>query len=132
MAVGREERILVAGGGVGGLAAALGLAQKGFAVTVLEKAARLGEIGAGIQLGPNAFAPQHANQTRIMRHVRVQREHTLTAAERDRFAIRRAVTGPGLALQPNSVALCHVDGAVVRPGRLHDGDAQARVEQSGG
>jgi 3-hydroxybenzoate 6-monooxygenase len=47
--------ILIAGGGIGGLSAALGLARAGFAVTVLEKAAALGEIGAGIQLGPNAF-----------------------------------------------------------------------------
>src|SRR5918994_5669282 len=47
--------IIVAGGGIGGLAAALGLAQKGFSVLVLEKAPALGEIGAGIQLGPNAF-----------------------------------------------------------------------------
>jgi salicylate hydroxylase len=50
-----SEPILIAGGGIGGLAAALGLAQKGHDVTVLEKAAELGEIGAGIQLGPNAF-----------------------------------------------------------------------------
>ncbi len=49
------DRILVAGGGIGGLAAALALAQKGMASTVLEKASQLGEIGAGIQLGPNAF-----------------------------------------------------------------------------
>jgi salicylate hydroxylase len=47
--------ILIAGGGIGGLAAALGLARQGFAVQVLEKAAKLGEVGAGIQLGPNAF-----------------------------------------------------------------------------
>jgi len=47
--------ILVAGGGIGGLAAALGLARRGFHVVVLEKAAKFGEIGAGIQLGPNAF-----------------------------------------------------------------------------
>jgi 2-polyprenyl-6-methoxyphenol hydroxylase-like FAD-dependent oxidoreductase len=47
--------ILIAGGGIGGLSAALGLAQKGFSVLVLEKASALGEIGAGIQLGPNAF-----------------------------------------------------------------------------
>ena len=47
--------VLVAGGGIGGLSAALGLAQKGFGVVVLEKSSKLGEIGAGIQLGPNAF-----------------------------------------------------------------------------
>jgi 3-hydroxybenzoate 6-monooxygenase len=52
---GGNAAILVAGGGIGGLAAALGLARKGFHVTVLEKAAVFGEIGAGIQLGPNAF-----------------------------------------------------------------------------
>jgi salicylate hydroxylase len=50
-----QRPVLVAGGGIGGLAAALGLAQAGFTVTVLEKAAAFGEIGAGIQLGPNAF-----------------------------------------------------------------------------
>ncbi len=46
---------LIAGGGIGGLATALGLAQKGKRVMVLEKASAFGEIGAGIQLGPNAF-----------------------------------------------------------------------------
>jgi 2-polyprenyl-6-methoxyphenol hydroxylase-like FAD-dependent oxidoreductase len=50
-----DAHILIAGGGIGGLAAAVGLAQKGYRCTVLEKAAELGEIGAGIQLGPNAF-----------------------------------------------------------------------------
>jgi len=48
--------ILIAGGGIGGLAAALALARHGFAVKVLEQAKSLGEIGAGIQLGPNAFS----------------------------------------------------------------------------
>ena len=48
--------VLVAGGGIGGIAAALALTRRGFHVTVLEQAAQLGEIGAGIQFGPNAFA----------------------------------------------------------------------------
>jgi 2-polyprenyl-6-methoxyphenol hydroxylase-like FAD-dependent oxidoreductase len=47
--------VLVAGGGIGGLSAALALVRQGFNVKVLEQAPELGEIGAGIQLGPNAF-----------------------------------------------------------------------------
>src|SRR5207342_2110072 len=47
--------VLIAGGGIGGLAVALGLARKGIRSILLEKSATLGEIGAGIQLGPNAF-----------------------------------------------------------------------------
>ena len=47
--------VLVAGGGIGGLAAALALVRQGFNVKVLEQAPEMGEIGAGIQLGPNAF-----------------------------------------------------------------------------
>ena len=50
-----QDKILIAGGGIGGLATALALAQKGIPSLVLEKASQLGEIGAGIQLGPNAF-----------------------------------------------------------------------------
>ena len=47
--------VIVAGGGIGGLAAALALLRQGFSVKVLEQAPEIGEIGAGIQLGPNAF-----------------------------------------------------------------------------
>jgi len=50
-----SKPIIVAGGGLGGLGVALGLAAKGKSIIVLEKAPQLGEIGAGIQLGPNAF-----------------------------------------------------------------------------
>ena len=47
--------VLIAGGGIGGLASALALTRQGFTVKVLEQAPEIGEIGAGIQLGPNAF-----------------------------------------------------------------------------
>ncbi len=50
------QPFIVCGGGIGGLAAALALTRQGFAVKVLEQAAELGEIGAGIQLGPNGFS----------------------------------------------------------------------------
>ena len=48
--------VVIAGGGIGGLACALGLAIKGFRVLVLEQAQQFGEIGAGIQLAPNAWS----------------------------------------------------------------------------
>jgi 3-hydroxybenzoate 6-monooxygenase len=51
-----QSPVLVVGGGIGGMAAALALAQLGHPVELFEQAAQLGEIGAGIQLGPNAFA----------------------------------------------------------------------------
>jgi len=57
-----EMPVAVAGGGIGGLAAALALALKGFRVTVLEQASQFGEIGAGIQLAPNAWAVLDALQ----------------------------------------------------------------------
>src|SRR3954467_12061297 len=50
-----EKPVVIAGGGIGGLAAALALARKGFRSLVLEQAPQFGEIGAGIQLAPNAW-----------------------------------------------------------------------------
>lgn len=49
------DPIIIVGGGIGGLATALALAQRGFPVRVLEQAPEFKEIGAGIQLGPNSW-----------------------------------------------------------------------------
>jgi len=51
----RSDPILIVGGGLGGLTAALALARHGRAVRVLEGAAEFGAIGYGIQFGPNVF-----------------------------------------------------------------------------
>ena len=50
----RARTILIAGAGIGGLAAAISLAKSGFRPLVMERASKLEEIGAGIQLTPNA------------------------------------------------------------------------------
>src|SRR5258706_14235372 len=47
-------KIVIAGAGIGGLTAAAALLRKGFDVTILEQAQALKEIGAGVQLSPNA------------------------------------------------------------------------------
>jgi 2-polyprenyl-6-methoxyphenol hydroxylase-like FAD-dependent oxidoreductase len=52
--VAATRTIVVAGAGIGGLTAALALAAKGFRVVVMEKAERLEEAGAGLQVSPNA------------------------------------------------------------------------------
>ena len=52
----KVTRAIIVGGGIGGAATALSLARQGIKVMLLEKAHEIGEIGAGIQLGPNAFS----------------------------------------------------------------------------
>ena len=54
-------RVLIAGGGIGGLTAALCLADAGFEVSLFEQSADFGEVGAGIQLSPNC--------TRVLHHL---------------------------------------------------------------
>ncbi|QXF80947.1 FAD-dependent oxidoreductase [Rhodococcus pyridinivorans] len=49
----KDARVLIAGGGIGGVANALALAQKGAQVTLFERAPEFGEVGAGLQIGPH-------------------------------------------------------------------------------
>jgi salicylate hydroxylase len=53
----QKPTILIAGAGIGGLTAALALLKRGFRVCVLERAAELKEVGAGVQLSANAVRP---------------------------------------------------------------------------
>lgn len=50
----RTPRVIVIGAGIGGLTSALALQRRGFGVRVLEQAPEIAEVGAGLQLGPNA------------------------------------------------------------------------------
>jgi salicylate hydroxylase len=57
--VGAKPHVLVAGGGIGGLAAALALLKRGFDVDVYEQAAELREVGAGLQISANGNRVLH-------------------------------------------------------------------------
>lgn len=55
----RDQEVLIVGGGIGGVSTAIALRMAGAAVTLVERAPEFGEVGAGLQLAPNA--------TRILR-----------------------------------------------------------------
>ena len=54
------HHVLIAGGGIGGMAAALALMKRGYAVDVYEQAAEFREFGAGVQISPNGTRALHA------------------------------------------------------------------------
>ncbi len=79
------QDILVAGGGIAGLAAAVGARAAGWEVRVFEKAEAFGEAGAGLQLGPNA--------TRILDQWGLLDRPELRPFEPQRLSVRDAVDG---------------------------------------
>ena len=78
-------KVAIAGGGIGGLAAALSLSHSGADVTLFEKTSAFTEIGAGIQLGPNV--------TRILQGWGLLDAIRQAAAAPDCLRVRRATTG---------------------------------------
>ena len=92
MQTGRPLHAIVAGGGIGGLSAALALARIGWRVTVLERAPVIEEAGAGLQLSPNA--------TRILAELGVLDRLRLHAMEPEAVIVRRARDGSELMRMP--------------------------------
>ncbi|MDQ1009264.1 2-polyprenyl-6-methoxyphenol hydroxylase-like FAD-dependent oxidoreductase [Streptomyces sp. V4I23] len=84
--------IIIAGGGIGGLAAALSISRRGHRVTVLEARDTFTEIGAGIQLGPNAF--QALDQLGVGDEVRARAVHI------DELRFMDGTTGEKVASMP--------------------------------
>lgn len=84
--------ILVAGGGIGGLAAGVALARTGASVRLIERTDHWGEVGAGIQLGPNV--------TRILQAWGLTSELAQVAAMPTRLQARDACTGQVLGTLP--------------------------------
>lgn len=86
----RSRTVLVAGAGIGGLAAAIALAKAGFRVVVLERDPVPDTSGAGIQLSPNA--------TRAL--LRLGVSETLRAVEPSELIVANAISRAILARMP--------------------------------
>ena len=85
-------RVIVIGAGIGGLAAALTLGRSGFEVQVFEQATELREIGAGVQISPNA--------TRILHRLGLEEPLRRFGVRPREVVIRRWDDGRVLARQP--------------------------------
>lgn len=120
MSAHRQPPLLVVGAGIGGLAAALAARRAGWPVRLLEQAAELAEVGAGIQLGPNA--------------VRLLESWGLGAALRERacqpqgLAVRDARRGRLLAALPLGQAISARHGAAYLT--LHRAALQALLAEA--
>jgi salicylate hydroxylase len=88
----KAKEILIAGGGIAGLAAALAFVAKGFSVRIFEKAPKFEEIGAGLQLSPNA--------TRLLDRLGVLELLKPQAVRPDAIVLRKAATLSELARVP--------------------------------
>lgn len=115
MAVSRT--IFIAGAGIGGLTAALALAAKGFRVVVLEKAERLEEVGAGLQLSPNA--------SRILVELGLSERLRLRAVTPEAISIMSARAGGELLRLPLGEAASQRAGAPYWV--VHRADLQAAL-----
>ncbi|WCM92253.1 FAD-dependent monooxygenase [Acidovorax sp. NCPPB 2350] len=93
----RQPVLLIAGGGIGGLAAALGAGRGGWAVELFERAPAFTEVGAGVQLGPNAV--------RRLQAWGLGGALQSVAAYPDRLQVRSALHGGVLATLPLGEAL---------------------------
>jgi salicylate hydroxylase len=106
--------VAIAGAGIGGLAAAVCLAARGFRVLILERATTPLETGAGIQLGPNV--------TRILDRMGLGPAIAETACNPDGIAVRDGLTGRLLATVPLGVRAARRYGApylVIHRADLH-------------
>jgi 2-polyprenyl-6-methoxyphenol hydroxylase-like FAD-dependent oxidoreductase len=88
----RVEPVLIAGAGIGGLAAAIALARRGIASHVLEQRAAFHEEGAGIQIGPNG--------TRILKQLKVAEALRPRVGLPEAIRVRDGTSGTELARLP--------------------------------
>lgn len=109
-----STRVLIAGGGIGGLAAALACTRAGCDVRLFERAAEFGEVGAGIQIGPNVV--------HVLRRLGLEGALAEVAAFPLRLQVRNAVSGRELGVLPlghRSVELYGAPYATIHRADLH-------------
>jgi salicylate hydroxylase len=87
-----KQDVMIVGGGIGGLAAALACAQNGTRVCVLEQAAQFSEVGAGVQIGPNVV--------RVLQRWGLGDALKAVAAFPQRLEVRNALSGRLLGTLP--------------------------------
>ena len=113
-----SRTIVVAGAGIGGLTASLALAKQGFRVIVLEKAERLEEAGAGLQLSPNA--------SRVLIDLGLQPRLASRAITPDAISIMSARSGGEIVRLPLGEAATFQAGAPYWV--VHRADLQAALQ----
>lgn len=91
--------ILIAGGGIAGLATALALARRRHRIDLLEQSVAFGEVGAGIQLGPNV--------TRRLQALGLSEGLLRAAARPDALVVLGATDGGEIARMPLGNAMLH-------------------------
>jgi salicylate hydroxylase len=116
-AVASSRTILIAGAGIGGLTAALALTHAGYRVVIVEQAEALTDIGAGLQLSPNA--------TRVLQALGVAERLAATAVMPEGLSIRSARSGAEIAYMPIGRTMEFRYGAPYWA--LHRGDLQAAL-----
>ncbi len=111
---------MLAGGGIGGLAAALAATHAGWDVRLFERAAAFSEVGAGIQLGPNSV--------RCLQAWGLQKAFQAVAAFPDRLQVRSATTGQALAEMALGAAAVARYGAAY--GTVHRADLHGLLREA--
>ncbi|MDJ0931982.1 FAD-dependent monooxygenase [Breoghania sp.] len=117
-----RRHVVVAGGGIGGLTAALALERAGFSVLVLERSEKLGEVGAGLQISPNAW--------RVLKSLDATEPLEKVLVKPDSIRIHSARAGGQIGRIPLGETAEHRYGApycVIHRGDLHKGLAETAM-----